>query len=133
MPTNRRPSGPSKLPTWSAAEIEACLELYETRSAEETARELHRRGLSPIVRSAGSIRQVAASNGRASEQILELVRDYAGMPLSYRDLEEEIGLSRKRVQALTRPLVRRGALEELEGENRQKLVRDPIAWREATA
>lgn len=122
---------PKKVPTWSAAELEACLELYQTRSAEETARELVRRGLSSSLRSAASIRQVAWSNGRATEQILELVRDYAGLPLSYADLEDELGISRKRVQALTRPLVRRGILEDLEGEHRQKLVRDPVAWREA--
>jgi hypothetical protein len=125
MPRKRRPV------PWTAREIEACLELYGTMPAERLARVLVARRLSPYRRSPASIRQVVSVNRGAADRLLDVIRDYAGMPLSYLDLEDELGMTRKRVQALALPLVRAGRLERLEGERGEVLLRDPIAWREA--
>lgn len=122
-----------KPPNWTTEELAACLELYEQLDADETAAELYRRGLSPVLRSAGSVRQVVHHNRDAGRRVLEVVRDYRGLPLSYEDLEAELGINRKRIQALALPLVRRGLLERLNGEYGRALLRDPIAWREAAA
>jgi len=127
MPRKGRPA------PWAAEEIAACLELFGELTAEETARELRRRRLSKRLRSPESVRQVASANRGAGDRLLKLVRDYAGLPLSYRDLEDELRISRKRAQALALPLVRAGVLERVEGERGEALLRDPIAWREAAA
>ena len=116
---------------WSPDELHACLELYPELGAEATARELKRRGLSPVLRSEAAIRALVSANSGAAERLVEVIRDYRGLPLAYRDLEEELGICRSRIQALALPLVRAGVLERLEGEYGQALLRDPIAWREA--
>ena len=123
----------AKPPAWTPEEIAECLELYEELDAEQTALELYRRGLSPVVRTVLSVRQLASAHRGAADRLLETVRDYRGVPLTYQDLEDELGISRKRIQALALPLVRKGILERLEGEQGRTLLRDPVAWREAAA
>lgn len=133
MTAKRRRRRPKPPHPWSLDEVAACLELYATMTAEDTARELYRIGASPVRRTASAVRHAIATHSASALQIVDLVRDYGGLPLTYRDLEEELGMSRKRVQALTLPLVRAGVLERIEGDYGQALLRDPIAWREAAA
>lgn len=133
MPTKKKPNARNRGIPWSPEEIELCLELYQTRTAAETARELLARGASPYLRAEGSLRSIVAANTGAADRLVELVRDYAGLPLCYRDLEDELGISRKHVQTIARPLVATGVLELVVGERGEFLLRDPIAWREAAA
>jgi hypothetical protein len=131
---------------WTDAEIDALRELFPRLVAEKgpaagakaTAAALRRRRLSPYLRSRASIERIATAYGLRSSgvgsidephpkalEILELVRDYRGLPLSYEDVRDELAIERKRAQVLLRPLVSTGALEVFEGPNGQILLRAP--------
>lgn len=119
--------------TYAPEEIDAALELYRTRTAEQTAEELYRRGLSPTLRTAAMIRHLVGTYGPVRDRVLEVVRDYRGLPLCFDDLSDELGVARYRVKAVASSLIRAGLLERVDGPAGLALVRDPDAWREAAA
>lgn len=153
MPKRRR-AAPAWC-VWTEAEDDVLRELYADLAADrgtadasrEVAAELHRRGVSRRTRTPQAVKRRAHSlkirirkpavPSRPVDELrsaaLDLVRDLRGLPLTYVDFVDVLGIHPRKVKEIIEPLVEEGTVERIEWENGVLLFRDPAAWREGTA
>ena len=63
---------------------------------------------------------------KPSERVLRLLTDYAPLPLTYDDLQDELGVERGNIQQVVNRLVRKGLVQRDGGKGqRDVLIRLP--------
>lgn len=70
---------------------------------------------------------------RRAERILEIIRDFRGLPVTYLDLEELLGLSIRQAKAPIAMLVDAGLVERSYFDRGVAMLRDAVALREENA
>jgi hypothetical protein len=138
---------------WTRAEDDALVEIYVTTCREHgvrygselVARELVACGASSFLRTPGAVsrratdlglrvtRPPARTNAERRERLLALIRELRGLPVTYRDFEDELNIRSKEAKRLLEPLLEDGHVERFEGHGGQAFYRDPVAWREGSA